>query len=71
MAYPDHILKGPNYTTTFEAKYVLSGLARVTESVGMINLRRKDGLIYKTYSYVSRQQVSQEVDLSGSRASKR
>jgi len=71
VAAPDHILKGPNYTTTFEAKYVSSGLARVTESVGMINLRRKDGSIYKTYSYVSRQQVSQEVDPSGSRASKR
>lgn len=67
----DTVMSADGMHTSFSARYVLSGLARTTESVGTISLTRPNGAVHKTYSYTSRQQMSQEMDMSGSRASKR
>lgn len=58
--------------TSFKGVYITSGGARLAQTIGQVELTRKsDGVVYATYTATSRQQVSQEIDPTGSRASKR
>lgn len=60
-----------NIQTVFEGKYTVAGRAQTATVVGKAQLKRSDGKIYREYSYVAKQTITDSLDGNGSTGSKR
>ena len=68
---PGNIYATARFRSTFVGTYTSTTNPRRVDTVGRVELLRKsNGAVYKTYTYNSRQQGSQEENPAGTRASK-
>ena len=71
-AQSPYVLQNSRYRTTFSAKYVTSGGSKVSNIVGKVEvLQEGTSTVVSTQTHSMTQQISQEIDEKGSRASKR
>ncbi len=67
-----YVIQNGSIRTTYEAKYVSQGAVKNSIILGKTELLRgSDSAVYKTYNYRQKQQISREIDIAASRASKR